>query len=124
MRTFARLVSLAATTTLLFSASAALAEDDAGEKLFKKHCAICHKVEEGKNGVGPSLAKIVGRTAGTAPGYAYSTANKNSGITWSEESLLTYLTDPKAMVPGTKMAFAGLKDEAERKALIAYLKTK
>lgn len=107
--------------TLLALVPAARA-DDPGEHVFKTYCAVCHTVEPGKNKIGPSLAGVVGRKAGTAPGYSYSDANKKSGITWTEAELDKYLTDPKAVVPGTKMIFAGLKNPDQRKAVIAYLK--
>ena len=112
-------LSLAA-LALLATAPLARAQD-AGETIFKRYCAVCHSVEAGTNKIGPSLHGIVGRTAGTAPNYTYTTANKNSGITWTEENLDKYLTDPKAMVPGTKMLFAGIKNPDDRKAVIAYL---
>ncbi|MEO7385181.1 MAG: cytochrome c family protein [Novosphingobium sp.] len=86
-------------------------------------CASCHTVRKGLNAVGPSLFGVFGRKAGTADGYAYSEANKNSGLTWDEATLDTYLTSPMKMVPGTKMTFAGLADPAKRKAVIAFLKT-
>jgi cytochrome c len=95
---------------------------DAGEAVFKRYCAVCHTVEAGKNKIGPSLAGILGRKAGSVPGYNYTDANKNSGVTWDEQNLDTYLTDPKKFVPGTKMLFAGVKSDDDRKALIAYLK--
>lgn len=95
---------------------------DAGEAIFKRYCQVCHTVEAGKNKIGPSLAGIVGRKAGSVPGYAYSDANKNSGVTWDEATLDTYLTDPRKFIPGTKMLFVGIKNADERKALIAYLK--
>jgi cytochrome c len=72
---------------------------------------------------GPNLHGIVGRVAGTKPGYSYSEANKTSGITWTEDHLFEYLLNPKKYVKGTKMVFAGIKDEAERRDLIAFLKT-
>jgi cytochrome c len=96
--------------------------EEPGETLFKKNCAICHTLEEGKNKIGPSLAGVVGRKAGSVPGFAYSAANKNSGDTWDEATLDTYLTDPRKFMPGTKMVFAGLKNSEDRKALIEYLK--
>lgn len=96
--------------------------DEPGEALFKKHCTVCHTVEAGKNKIGPSLAGIVGRKAGTAPGFSYSDANKKSGVTWDEATLDAYLTDPRKFMPGTKMVFAGLKNPDDRKAIIAYLK--
>jgi cytochrome c len=114
-------VLVLAPLTLLALTPVARAQE-AGEKIFKTYCAVCHTVEPGKNKIGPSLAGVVGRKAGTAPGYSYSDANKNSGITWTEEELDKYLTDPRAVVPGTKMIFAGLKNADQRKAIIAYLK--
>ncbi len=114
---------------LMFTAfaTAALAQDAgdpaAGEKVFQK-CKVCHQIgDNAKNMVGPVLTGVVGRKAGTYPGYSYSDANKNSGITWDEATLDTYLTNPKAKVPGTKMIFPGLPDEKDRKNVIAYLKT-
>ncbi|HUJ96759.1 MAG TPA: cytochrome c family protein [Stellaceae bacterium] len=113
---------LLAPLPLLAAAPAVRAQDAGqGELVFKRNCAICHTVEAGKNKIGPSLAGIVGRKAGSAPGYSYSDANKNSGITWTEAELDKYLTDPKAVVPGTKMLFAGLKNPEDRKNIIAYL---
>jgi cytochrome c len=96
---------------------------DEGEKDFKKYCSACHTTEPGKNKIGPSLAGVVGRKAGSEPGFQYSEANKKSGLTWDEATLDKYLTNPKEVVPGTKMAFAGVKKEDERKAIIDYLKT-
>ena len=95
----------------------------AGEKTFAQ-CKACHQVEAGKNGVGPSLAGIVGRTAGQVAGFNYSAANKGSSVTWSEETLFEYLEAPQKFMPGTKMAFAGLKKPQDRANVIAYLKTK
>jgi len=93
----------------------------AGEKVFLV-CKVCHQVgDSAKNAVGPVLNGLFGRKAGTVAGYSYSNANKNSGITWDEATFSEYINDPKAKVPGTKMAFAGLKDEQKIKDLIAYL---
>lgn len=94
----------------------------AGEKIFLQ-CKACHVLDEGVNRVGPSLHGIIGRTAGTVAGYNYSAANKNSGITWTEEELFRYLEAPQKIIPGTKMAFAGLKKPQDRANVIAYLKT-
>lgn len=86
-------------------------------------CAACHAVEKGKHGVGPSLAGIFGTKAGDVAGYAFSDAMKGSGLTWDEQTLDTYLANPMKVVPGTRMTYAGLSDPADRKAVIAYLKT-
>jgi cytochrome c len=115
------IVALSLAALALPAAAPRAQAQDAGETIFKRYCAVCHSVAPGTNKIGPSLAGIVGRAAGTAPGFTYTAANKNSGITWTEENLDKYLTDPKAMVPGTKMLFAGLKSPEDRKALIAYL---
>jgi cytochrome c len=119
-----RIWLLPAALMILASTIPAFAAGDAanGEKVFNR-CKACHTVEQGKNRVGPSLFGVVGRKAGTEPGFAYSDAMKNSGMTWTEDSLEKYLADPKAAVPGNKMAFPGVKDEKERDDVIAYLKT-
>ncbi len=103
-------------------ASSALAQDaEAGKTSFGK-CLACHAIGEGaKNKVGPQLNGIDGRHSGTAPDYAYSDANKNSGITWNEATFKEYIKDPKAKIPGTKMAFAGIKNETEVNNLWAYI---
>ena len=102
--------------------SAARAQDAAaGENTFKK-CMPCHSIGEGaKNKVGPELNGIDGRHSGTAAGYSYSDANKNSGINWNKEQFLEYIKDPKAKIPGTKMIFAGIKNEKEADNLWAFL---
>ncbi len=107
---------------LAASCGAAAAQDvAAGENSFKK-CLACHAIGEGaKNKVGPELNGLDGRKSGTAPGYNYSDANKNSGITWNEAQFKEYIKDPKAKVPGTKMAFAGIKNEKEINDLWAYI---
>ena len=94
----------------------------AGEKVFAV-CKACHQVgETAKNVVGPLLNGVIGRKAGTVAGYSYSAANKDSGITWDEATFREYIKDPKAKIPGTKMIYAGLKDEQKTSDLIAFLK--
>ena len=93
-----------------------------GQKVFAV-CSTCHAVQAGVNKIGPSLAGIVGRAAGTVEGYSYSTANKNSGITWSKEKLFQYLEKPQRVVPGTKMTYPGMPDPQQRADTIAYLST-
>ena len=95
----------------------------AGEAVFKSQCGICHSVQPGRNQVGPSLAGIVGRKAGQVPGFHYSPANKNSGLTWDEATLDRYLASPSTVVPHTIMTYGGLKDADKRANLIAYLAT-
>ena len=116
---FALIVPIA----LAFSPVAAQAQDAAaGEKVFAV-CKACHQIgPNAKNAVGPELNGVIGRHSGSVEGYNYSPANKNSGLTWDEATFAEYIKDPKAKVPGTKMVYAGLKDEQKIKDLIAYLK--
>ena len=93
----------------------------AGEAAFAQ-CKVCHSLEEGKTMIGPTLHKVIGRPAGSVAGYSYSTAMKSSGIVWSEEKLFAYLEKPQALVPGTKMSFAGYPDPQKRADVIAWLK--
>ena len=101
---------------------AAQAQDvAAGETSFKK-CLPCHAVgEAAKNKVGPVLNGLDGRHSGNVEGYSYSEANKKSGITWDKATFLEYIKDPRAKIPGTKMVFAGIKNEKEAENLWAYL---
>jgi cytochrome c len=113
-------VAIAGVVVLTTAANAENAAE--GEKVFAI-CKACHQIGDGaKNGIGPELNGIVGRKAGSVAGYSYSDANKNSGITWDEASLTEYLKDPKVKVPGTKMVFAGIKDDQKVKDLVAFLK--
>ena len=116
--TFGTLFVIAALT----AASSALAQDaDAGKTSFNK-CMACHAVgESAKNKVGPVLNGLEGRKSGSIAGYVYTDANKNSGITWNKETFLEYIKDPKGKIPGTKMAFAGIKNEKEAGDLWAFL---
>ena len=117
-------ISVVSALALVASAGAAFADGDPvkGEQTFKV-CKTCHQVgESAKNFVGPELNGVVGRKAGTVPGYNYSDANMNSGLTWDEATLKKYLKNPREMVPGTKMAFPGLPKEDDIDNVIAYLK--
>ncbi|KAI1187751.1 cytochrome c rosellinia necatrix [Nemania serpens] len=94
-----------------------------GEKLFTTRCAQCHTLKDGEgNKVGPALHGLFGRKTGSVEGYSYTDANKQKGIEWNEETLFTYLENPKKYIPGTKMAFGGLKKDKDRNDLITYLK--
>ena len=97
------------------------AGDAARGKAVFLQCRACHSLNEGQNGVGPSLHGLIGRKAGTAPDFAYSPFMKRSGITWTAAALKEYLPDPQAKVPGTKMTFLGIKDPQQLDDLIAYL---
>lgn len=125
MKTF-MIVSVVAVASLW--SAAAFAEGDAakGEAVFKQ-CKVCHAVGPGaKSGVGPAQNAVVGSKAGSREGYNYSPAMKEAGekgLVWNEENLDKYLENPRAMVPGTKMIFPGLKKPEDRANVIAYLKT-
>ena len=111
-------------TLLVVACSGEVRTQDAvaGEKVFAV-CKACHQIgENAKNVVGPTLNGLIGRKAGSVPGYSYSVANKDSGITWDESTFREYIKDPKAKIPGTKMIYAGLKDEKRTTDLIAFLK--
>jgi len=112
-----------AALSIAASSGTVLAQDlEAGEASFRK-CAPCHSIgEDATNKVGPVLNGIDGRKAGSVEGFSYSDANKNSGITWNEETFKEYIRDPRAKVPGTKMIFAGIKNDKEVADLWGYLK--
>ena len=104
------------------AASAALAQDVAAGKASFNKCLPCHAIGDGaRNKVGPQLNGLDGRKSGTTPDYSYSEANRNSAITWSEPEFKDYIRDPKAKIPGTKMVFAGIKNEREANDLWAFL---
>lgn len=95
-------------------------DPDHGETIFKK-CQVCHSIKAGENRVGPSLHGVVGRHSGSIANYNYSKANKESGITWTQQELFVYLKNPQAKIPGTKMTFPGLPAAQDRADVIAYL---
>jgi cytochrome c len=108
--------------TSLAAASAAQAQDAAAGKTSFNKCLACHAIGDGaKNKVGPALNGLEDRKSGSVEGYNYSDANKNSGITWNKDTFLEYIKDPKAKIPGTKMVFAGIKNENEANSLWAFL---
>lgn len=115
--------AFAAAASMFIAMGSASAQDiKAGEKSFAK-CRACHQVgETARNTVGPKLNGLFGRTAGTIEGYNYSPANKNSGVIWTEETFAKYIQNPRAFMPGNKMAFAGIKNETEITNLTAFLK--
>ncbi len=99
------------------------ADAAAGQAVFKVQCGICHSPLPGKNIVGPCLFGVIGRKSGTVEGFHYSAANKAADITWTPDVLDKYLESPKSVVPGTTMPYPGLKDDAKRADVIAYLET-
>ena len=123
-----RSLLLAAVAATAFLGTTMVSAQDAenGAELYKR-CRACHDVgDAAKNKVGPILNGIIGRKAGTIEGFKYSDANLKAGAdgwVWTEEKMSEYLLNPRAAMPGNRMAYAGLKDEADRKDLIAYLKT-
>ncbi len=114
---------VAAGCLLAMPAVASAQDAEAGKKLWNK-CAPCHAIGPGaKNKVGPELNGLLGRPAASVEGFAYSDALKKSGITWDDETLHKWLENPKALVPGTKMLFPGVKDETQRDDIIAYIES-
>lgn len=114
--------ALVACVMLAAATGASRAQDAAaGEKVYGQ-CRACHQIGPGaKNVVGPELNGLFGRKAGSVEGYTYSPANKASGLTWDEATFRDYIKDPRAKIPGTKMIYAGLKDEKRVDDLVAYL---
>jgi cytochrome c len=112
-----------AAAVLAASSGVAKAQDAAeGESVFKQ-CRACHAIgPEARNLVGPVLNGLDGRKSGTVEGFSYSDANKNSGITWGEATFKEYIVNPVGRIPGTKMAFVGVKREKDIANLWAYLK--
>jgi len=112
-----------AATTLSFAAADAQTPAAAASPPAFAQCKTCHSVKPGENRVGPTLWGVVGRKSGSVPGYNYSAANKKHVAPWTVAELDKYLTNPQAVVPGTKMAYPGQKDPVKRKQIIAYLQT-
>lgn len=118
----AKAIAAAATLALinLTWLAPAQAADDLGKKSFEL-CVACHSLTAGENGLGPSLHQVFGRTAGAADGFRFSGPMKRSGIVWDRTTLTAYLRNPQESIPGTRMPFSGMTDEAALQALVAYL---
>jgi cytochrome c len=109
---------------LALSQQAIAGDAAAGAKVFKANCAVCHATtKSAPPGVGPRLNNVVGRTAGSLQGFAYSPAMKQFGLPWTSEELDIYLANPSKLVPGNRMPFAGLHNPADRDNVVAYLGT-
>jgi cytochrome c len=120
VRAFVIAISLAITAT---SAAQAAGSAATGAVVFNR-CAICHdNHKNGANKIGPELFGVVGRKAGTYPEFSYSAAMKSAGFAWSNDKLDDYIASPPQVVPGNKMAFAGISNAGQRADLIAYLDT-
>ncbi|MCR9255921.1 MAG: cytochrome c family protein [Alphaproteobacteria bacterium] len=117
------LAALATAATVVAGPAAFAADPDAGKKVFRQ-CRACHVVDKEQNRVGPHLVGIIGRTAGAVDGFKYSKAMKGAGedgLAWTKENIAAYLKDPKGFVKGNRMAFRGLKKDADVENVIAYL---
>jgi cytochrome c len=123
MRTvFLTLSVLTAGMSLAVPSQAWAQNAEAGERVYAQ-CRACHQVgENARNLVGPQLNGMFGRKTGSVAGYSYTDANKNANITWDDQTFSDYIVDPKGKIPGTKMAFAGVKNPQQVTDLIAYLK--
>ncbi len=124
MRIAAVIIIAAASSALLPAAPAAAQDAAAGQRVFNQ-CRACHTVEQGgRNGVGPNLHGLFGRAAGSVEGFRYSApmrAKAEEGLVWTAETLPPYIENPKAVVPGGSIAYAGLRNEQQRSDLVAYL---
>ena len=116
-----KVIGIAAALAAFSAPALADGDVEAGKKVFNK-CKACHTLDEGKNKVGPSLFGVLGRSAASVQGFKYSKALKESGLTWDEETIEKFLATPKDLVPGTRMAFAGLKKDDDIENVLAYIK--
>ena len=109
---------------IAFAATSAEAADARNGKVVFARCAICHSIQKGgPNGLGPNLFGVFGRKVAAVPRFNYSGALKNSGITWKADKLKQWVSGPARMVPGTRMAFAGISNTAQADDLVAYIAT-
>lgn len=109
-------------SALLAMLAGAVHADDLGRKTFEL-CVACHSLKAGENGTGPTLNNLIGRKAGIEEGFRFSGPLKRSGIVWDKASLASFLRNPQEAVPGTRMPFSGMTDEAALKALVSYLES-
>ncbi len=121
------MIRLTIVAAALLGASAAVAQDSPSatdpQVAFNNHCRQCHSTKEGDNRLGPNLYQVVGREAGTAEGYRYSSALSQADWTWDDEMLDKWITNPDSVASGNKMKpYPGLEDEAQRAAIIEHLK--
>ena len=115
-----KLVPILAGALVAGTAASAVAAPPTGQQVFEQRCSVCHSVQPAPGKMGPPLAGVAGRKAGTAPGYAYSNALKTSNITWTPDQLDAFIKAPGKTVPGTKMLL-GAPDAEQRAAVIQYL---
>ena len=117
-------VALAAAVTAGLAAPASAQEGylKAGKLLFETHCRVCHADDLAKKSYGPPLVGVIGRKAGSFPGFTYSDAMKGAGFTWTESGVKAWMADNTAMLPGTKMRHVGVVDAGEQELIVAYLK--
>ena len=109
---------------LVLASGAQAGGDPAKGKVVFQRCAICHRADkDGGNGLGPNLFGVVGRKAGAVANFSYSVALKKSGLTWTQDKLIAWVAHPSGLVPGNRMAFAGLPDAQDRADVVAYLAT-
>jgi len=119
--TLSGLACLLAPPSALSQSSSGM-EEDSGQRAFNNACRTCHMVKEGDNRQGPNLHKIVGRKAGSLPGYAFSSALKGADFVWDEEKLDQFIANPYYVVPGNSMKpYGGLSSSDDRKKIITYL---
>lgn len=115
-------IVLTITSVALLASPAAAQDAAAGARAFSR-CAVCHSTVPGKNGMGPSLAGVVGRKAGSVPGFSYSPAMKAAGIVWTKEQIQALMTNPQGLVKGTRMFIPPVTSAKDRADVAAYLAT-
>ncbi|HEX9466020.1 MAG TPA: cytochrome c family protein [Alphaproteobacteria bacterium] len=122
MNTYKALIGSIGLALAMVASAQAAGDPQQGEQIFNRQCKACHSLEAGKNGIGPTLHGGFGRKAGAVPGYSYSAATKNSDVVWNDDTLKKFLASPRDVIPGNKMVFAGIKNDAQLDDLVAHLK--